>query len=357
MRSTRHVGRRLVGFIDVDEAIRLTTGDRDVLVAIGIGRLDDLRGLAARAGNDAVGVGLRFVAQPVLILLGRLHVAEGVDDLRRRTGDEQLDLRDLHAGAILVELLLHELLDLGLDAEALLGQNALDVRAADDLAHGAFGRRLHGAFDVLDVEEEITRIVDDPLHRKIDVDDVLVAREHQALFRHLAVGAARAAAGAVADLGAADVGDGHLEDRAEGRRRVPVEARRGVADVATEHGVHAHLVLAHRIEAGEAVDDHAEDGDEGDALGADVAATARQDVLQALLAATDQFLEVRGLIAAATTAAAALGTLPPGTARSATAATARAAAAPGAAAALIVPRHELSSLDGRTEALLTPSGA
>ena len=66
--------------------------------------------------------------------------------------------------------------------------------AADHLAHRAFGHRLHGAFRVLDVEQVVADAVrlDPPEHREVDVDDVLVAGEHQALFRHVAHGGAAA---------------------------------------------------------------------------------------------------------------------------------------------------------------------
>ena len=58
---------------------------------------------------------------------------------------EELDLGDADAGAVLVERLLDKLLDVGLGDLARLGEQRLDVRAADDLAHGAFGDGLHRA--------------------------------------------------------------------------------------------------------------------------------------------------------------------------------------------------------------------
>ena len=63
---------------------------------------------------------------------------------------------------------------------------------ADGLAHRAFGDRLHGAFGILDVEEIVADAVrlDPPQHGEIDVDDVLVAGQHQAFLGHVAHGAA-----------------------------------------------------------------------------------------------------------------------------------------------------------------------
>jgi hypothetical protein len=64
----------------------------------------------------------------------------------------------------------------------------LNVRAPDDLAHGAFGDRLHRAFRLLDIEQIIAYPVrlDLPQNGEVDIDDIFVAGEHQALFRHAA---------------------------------------------------------------------------------------------------------------------------------------------------------------------------
>src|SRR3546814_15222488 len=79
-----------------------------------------------------------------------------------------------------------------------LGQRRLDVGAADDLAHRALCGDLHRLLRLANVKEVLTGIGDLPLHREVDVDDVLVARQHQALFRNIATsGAGTLAAGAL----------------------------------------------------------------------------------------------------------------------------------------------------------------
>ena len=100
----------------------------------------------------------------------------------------RLHLLHLDAGAVVVERLLHQVLHRGLDGLPRAGEDRLDVGAADHLAHGAFGHRLHGAFRILDVEQIVADAVrlDQPEHREIDVDDVLVAGQHQAFLRHVA---------------------------------------------------------------------------------------------------------------------------------------------------------------------------
>src|SRR6185503_1114685 len=58
--------------------------------------------------------------------------------------------------------------------------------AADDFAHRAFGNALHQLFLFADVEEILFRILDLPEHRQADVDEVLVARQHQTLILSIA---------------------------------------------------------------------------------------------------------------------------------------------------------------------------
>ena len=91
-----------------------------------------------------------------------------------------------------VEHVLHQLLHglLGLLARA--RQERLDVGLADDLAHGALGHFLHGDFGVLDVEEVLLRVLDAPEDDEIDVDDVLVAGQHQAFLAPIAAPRRRA---------------------------------------------------------------------------------------------------------------------------------------------------------------------
>ena len=104
----------------------------------------DARRPAFRLGHDAIGVGLGVVDGALLVLLRRGHVAIGGNDLRGRVDRLQLHLFDQHAGAIVVEDLLHAGLHVGLDRLAVAGQHAVDRLEADDLAHDAFGHRFDG---------------------------------------------------------------------------------------------------------------------------------------------------------------------------------------------------------------------
>ena len=80
------------------------------------------------------------------------------------------------------------------------------------------------------IEQIADRVVDPPEHGEIDVDDVLVAGKHQALFqarsdRASAAGLdAGAAGGAVADLDAVDPRDGRRLDALDRPGQMIVEA-------------------------------------------------------------------------------------------------------------------------------------
>ena len=114
------------------------------------------------------------------------------------------------------------------DARLLGREDRLDVAAADHLAHGALRHRLDGALRVLEVEHVVLRPrgVDLPDHVEIDVDDVLVGREHQALFGDVA-GSALARRRAVADLDALLRRDVRLLDLADRVRQVVAQALAG----------------------------------------------------------------------------------------------------------------------------------
>ena len=62
----------------------------------------------------------------------------------RRIDREQQHLQDHDAAVIVVEHVLHKRLAGGLDELAVGGEDLLDLRLADDFAHGALGHGLHG---------------------------------------------------------------------------------------------------------------------------------------------------------------------------------------------------------------------
>ena len=184
---SRHRRRILVLRVNLIElrglALRLGHG----LELVTIRRLDDGCSLTARLWDGLVRIGFGLVAGPALILLRGRHVAERGDDLARRVDRLQLHLQDEHAGLVGVEYLLHQRLDLGFDHLTAGGEDLLDLALADDLAHGAFRHRLHGLARIGDIEGVVFRLrrVDLPEDDEFYVGDVLVAGQHQALFRHV----------------------------------------------------------------------------------------------------------------------------------------------------------------------------
>ena len=190
------------------------------------------------------------------------------------------------------------MLGAALDLGAAFRQRLGDRRLADHLAHRALGGRFDGQLRVADVEEVGARVLDHPEDGKVDVDDVLVAGQHQRLFRHLTRGrAARALAGAVADLGAVDAGDAGRQHGLDRIGQVVVEARLRRPVVGAEAQHDADLVGLHAVEAADQPDDDDCGDDDGDTgAGAEI---ARQQPAKPVLPAAQQLLEIGRLRAAA----------------------------------------------------------
>ena len=162
-----------------------------------------------------------------------------------------------------------------------------------DLAHGAFGHRLHGAFGILDVEQIVADAarLDLPQHREIDVDDVLVAGQHQAFLRHVAH---RGAAADVFDRAHADIDlvDAQRRRRQRGLDRIGqviVQARLHLADELAEPQHDAELVGLDAEEAGKAPEHDRRQRDQRDAAAAEIAG---QQAAQPVLAPAQEFLEI-----------------------------------------------------------------
>ena len=183
---------------------------------------------------------------------------------------------------------------------ARFGQDRLDVRLADDLAHGALGDFLHGVVRVLDVEQVLGRILDAPVDDEVDVDGVLVAGQHQAFFLDVLRAAAEAAIEAVGrahadldDVLARDLGEHDLLDRI---RQAEVQARRLLAHELAEAHDDAELVGVDAEEERVPGDDGARPrrSEEDERTGN---AAAVHHLLHAVLAALQHVLEVGGLAA------------------------------------------------------------
>ena len=157
------------------------------------------------------------------------------------------------------------------------GQDRLDFGASDHLAHRTLGHRLHGAFGILDVEEIVADAVglDPPQHGEIDVDDVLVAGQHQALFRHVAHRAAaprRSSSRRMPMLSGVDAQRLRQQHGLDRIRQMIVQAGLHGADMLAEAQHDAEFFRLHAEEARQRPD-HDRAGDhEDDAGGAEIAA-------------------------------------------------------------------------------------
>ncbi len=178
----RHLRRLLVFVEHLEEARRLALRLGDRLLLEAFGGLQDALGFTARFRHHLVGVGERFVLQALLVGARGLNVAEGVDDLARRVDLLQRHLIDLDAGLIAVERLLDQCQHGGFRLLPCLREDRLNVGLTDNLAHGAFRHFLHGVVGVRDVEQILFCVLDAPVDDEVDVDRVLVAGQHQALF-------------------------------------------------------------------------------------------------------------------------------------------------------------------------------
>ena len=294
----RHLGRFFILLIDLIEAGNLTGCLGDGLKPVAFGLLDDGRGLALGLGNDPVGIGLRLVAQTVLILLRRGHILKGGDDLLGRVDGLQLHLQHQDAGLIPIEDLLHEFLHVRLDLWAIGGQNSLYLPAADDFAHCALRDRLYGFALIGDIEGIILGMygVDLPDDDKFDVGDIFIAGQDQAFFwqveRDLPIRCSLVLAEGETNISQDAVGDRELLHSPDGDRQIVVQPRTGLARVAAENPVQADFVRADRVKPGQKPDDRADES-QGKNAAASHAPRSRHPLFEPLLRAPEELLEFR----------------------------------------------------------------
>ena len=106
----RHILRRLVGFVDGEEARGVALRLQHHPLLVGLRFLHDARRVAAGDRDHVVAIGLGLVDQAIEIDLGALDVAEGGVDLVGGRGLLQHEVDDLDAAAVAVENVLHQVL-------------------------------------------------------------------------------------------------------------------------------------------------------------------------------------------------------------------------------------------------------
>ena len=289
----------------------------------------------------------------MLVGLGPLHVPEGVDHLARGVHLLHLHLVDLNTGTVIVENPLQQLDTSLLHIAPALFQDVLDEHAGNDFcrdaggplvpwlldrgsannfAHGAFGGRLHGLRGIADVEQVFARVLDDPEHRELNLDDVLVAGQHQAFFGNAAgADSGGSSRGAEADIFAVDPRDFRRQHPFKWRRCLKVKTGRCGPHELAEAEDHALLVGLDPVHHGKSPENQGKDQQYEDTpTGAEATG---DEPAQLVLTPAHEFFEVGGFAAGPART--------PGPLTAAAAATTASAAAPGAASssALIAPRH------------------
>jgi hypothetical protein len=106
------------------------------------------------------------------------------------------------AGLVAIEDVLHQLLGIRGDLVAPLVEHEVHLALADHFAHRGLRRLHHGVIGMAVVEQVGLRILEEVLHGKLDVDDVLVVGQHQGFLQHLVLVRA-----AIADLDRAHPGE------------------------------------------------------------------------------------------------------------------------------------------------------
>ena len=200
--------------------------------------------------------------------------------------------------SILIEHFLHQLLHALLGLLARLGQDRCDIVLADDFAHRALGHLFDGGVRVLNVEQVLLCVLDAPVDDEIDVDDVLVAGQHQAFFRHIAragPGADRRAHADLDDVLPRYLRQAHLFDRIG-----EAEMQPGCLlplDFAKAHH-NAQFVRVHtKCKSVEGNDGGQHNGAEKEE-GAGNAGAARHDLFQPVLAALEELFQIGLLVRA-----------------------------------------------------------
>src|SRR6185503_15102859 len=225
------------------EARRLALGIGDHALLVALGLLLQARRRAARARHHIVRIGLALVLLAFAVLAGLDRVVERGLYLLGRLRVLDRDRAHRNAGAVAIVDLLHEIPRLVGDVDLGLVQDRVHAVLADHLAHRGLGdlhRRLVGTPDV---EGEVARVLDQVLHRELQVDDVLVVGEHQRLFEHLGAHVV-----AVADFERAHLPQVDDLVRLDRPRHAPAQTGSGLLRILAEGEHHAARAFHHDVE-------------------------------------------------------------------------------------------------------------
>ena len=167
---------------NLNETISFTGCVSDHTVAIGLCILQNLLRFTTGTRNDVVRVTISFLDETLSILTGIDHVNKVRANRGRCEGFLDLDVFNLNACAIIREEFLQLIPHNGRDFTTSRCQDGIKCRLTDNFPHDTFSCGFHQRRAIIDIENEILRVftVIVPEHAELNVDDVLVAGQHQA---------------------------------------------------------------------------------------------------------------------------------------------------------------------------------
>jgi hypothetical protein len=138
-------------------------------------------GFALRGGQLLLRPALRLVHVALRLLLRGKHFLECIDHFGRRIDLGDFHALDLHARAIGIEHALHLVAHVLLDRGAAGAHGIVEAHFGNRRAHCGFGHFAHGLVRIGELVGVELEILDVPAHQVIEIDQVLVAGEHQPL--------------------------------------------------------------------------------------------------------------------------------------------------------------------------------
>ena len=171
------LGRLRIRLCELREARGLSFGERHDLRVVAGRILLQARGAALRNGQHAVGVGLRFLHEALLIGERLVRVALRGDHRIGNLHVGQVHGGDGDSGIVEIERALDELLGALRDVRARRAhQHVIERALADDLAEGALGDAAQRRLGVGDFEQHLHRIGVLVLDGKAQLDEIDVGR-------------------------------------------------------------------------------------------------------------------------------------------------------------------------------------
>mmetsp|Transcript_27231 Transcript_27231/g.49834 ORF Transcript_27231/g.49834 Transcript_27231/m.49834 type:complete len:278 (-) Transcript_27231:2640-3473(-) len=164
------------------KARRLTLCFIHNLCTVPFGFFQNLCSFTTGFRQNAVCIGVRHVLQTVTLLGSGLNVPEGVNHAGRRIGTVKVHTHDIYTTVVAVECVLNERLQTVGNHTTVSVQDWSELGLCNDLTHGRFRHGANGLGWISQVEQVFGRVRDVPNHLIVDIHNIFVAGQHQAIF-------------------------------------------------------------------------------------------------------------------------------------------------------------------------------